>query len=189
MNCMRTPPATGAARRRHPLNRRGRQRGVALVVILLLLLVVTLLGLAGIRGALLQERMAANAFARSLAFQMSEAVLREAEGFAAGKPPAPASGCKNGVCVNPGFNTPAWQVDGFWDKNSGWVTSKYEFDDGVRPRYVVEEFGEAPSTSCSENIDMSADPCDPTETVYRVTVRSRSGDGAEVLLQSLFRVP
>lgn len=166
-----------------------RQQGVALVVILLLLLVVTLLGLAGIRGALLQERMAANALARSMAFQMSEAVLREAEGFAAGKPPAPSSGCTSGVCAKPAGQTPVWQADGFWDKNSGWVTSKYKFHDDVRPRYVIEEFGEAPSTSCTESIDMSADPCDPTETVYRVTVRSRSGDGAEVLLQSLFRVP
>ncbi|MGD6484782.1 PilX N-terminal domain-containing pilus assembly protein, partial [Xanthomonas citri pv. citri] len=40
-----------------------RQRGIALVVTLLLLLIVTLLGLAAMRGTLLQERMAANAMA------------------------------------------------------------------------------------------------------------------------------
>jgi type IV pilus assembly protein PilX len=50
-----------------------------LVVALILLVVATLLGLAASRGTLLQERMSANSFDRSLAFQRSEAALRAAE--------------------------------------------------------------------------------------------------------------
>ncbi|ADV26703.1 hypothetical protein Psesu_0851 [Pseudoxanthomonas suwonensis 11-1] len=57
-----------------------RQRGASLVVVLILLLVMTLLGLAVLRGTLLEERMSANMFDRSLAFQQAESALREAEG-------------------------------------------------------------------------------------------------------------
>ena len=55
------------------------QRGVALVVALVLLVVATLLGLASIRGTNLQERMSANMYDRSLAFQRAESALRAAE--------------------------------------------------------------------------------------------------------------
>lgn len=58
---------------------RARQRGVALIVALILLVVATLMGLAGISGTTLQERMSANMYDRSLAMQASEAALRAAE--------------------------------------------------------------------------------------------------------------
>jgi type IV pilus assembly protein PilX len=58
---------------------RGRQRGVALVVALVLLVVATLIGLASVRGTNLQERMSANMYDRSLAFQRAESALRAAE--------------------------------------------------------------------------------------------------------------
>lgn len=57
----------------------GRQQGASLVVVLILLLVMTLLGLAVLRGTLLEERMSANMYDRSLAFQQAESALREAE--------------------------------------------------------------------------------------------------------------
>lgn len=55
------------------------QRGVSLIVVLILLLVVTLLGLAILRTTVLEERMSANLFDRSLSFQAAETALREAE--------------------------------------------------------------------------------------------------------------
>lgn len=57
----------------------GRQSGVSLVIVLILLLVMTVLGLAVMRGTLLEERMSANMYDRSLAFQQAESALREAE--------------------------------------------------------------------------------------------------------------
>ena len=63
---------SGPARIRH-------QRGASLVVVLILLLVMTLLGLAILRGTLLEERMTANLYDRSLAFQSAEGALRDAE--------------------------------------------------------------------------------------------------------------
>lgn len=55
------------------------QRGVALAVSLILLVIATLIGLASVRGTTLQERMSANMYDRSLAFQRAESALRAAE--------------------------------------------------------------------------------------------------------------
>ena len=65
--------------RREPRAYKHAERGVALVVALVLMVVATLIGLAGIRGTSLQERMSANLYDRSLAFQRAEAALRDAE--------------------------------------------------------------------------------------------------------------
>lgn len=167
---------------------RSHERGAALVVILLLLLIVTLLGLAGIRGALLQERMAANAMARSYAFSASEAVLREGEGFASGKPTAPTAGCVAGVCVEPKKILSAWQGATFWDTNSGWKLAQQEVN-GIPVKYVIEKYGQKDSACATAELDMSSS-CGPSTTdIYRITVRSKAADGAEVILQSLYQVP
>jgi len=170
-----------------------RQGGVALVVVLLLLLVVTLLGLAVMRTTILQERMSANSVARSGAFQVAEAGLRAAEAFAAGIDPSsiPSAGCVAGVCArpaNPG-DAPAWAASGFWDAPSGSGYLLAEEVNGFQAKYVIEDYGKADSDSCTGSIDMSAPPCDPKIQVYRVTVRSKAPDGADVTLQSLYEVP
>ena len=51
------------------MNGARRQCGVALVVSLLLLVIVALVGLAAVRGTLMQQKMAANSFDREQAFQ------------------------------------------------------------------------------------------------------------------------
>lgn len=56
-----------------------RQAGSALIIALVFLLVMTLLGVASMQTTTLQERMAANAQDRVLAFQAAEAALRDGE--------------------------------------------------------------------------------------------------------------
>ncbi len=56
-----------------------KQRGATLLVALVMLIVMTLLGLASIRSTSMQEKMGANLYDRSLAFQAVESALREAE--------------------------------------------------------------------------------------------------------------
>lgn len=55
---------------------RPQQQGVALIVTLILLLVLTVTGVAGMFGSVLQERMAANLQDRQQVFQATEAALR-----------------------------------------------------------------------------------------------------------------
>lgn len=63
---------------RHAMVRHS-QSGASLIVVLILLVVMTILGLAVMRTTLLEERMSANMYDRSLAFQQAESALREAE--------------------------------------------------------------------------------------------------------------
>ena len=83
---------------RHLPGRR-RQSGVALIVVLILLMVMTLLGLASLRGTLMEERMSANLFDRSLAFQAAESALREADRGGARRGEGPVPEERDGVRV------------------------------------------------------------------------------------------
>jgi len=178
-----------------------RQSGAALIVVLLLLLVITVLGLAAMRGTVMQERMSGNTNARAKAFQFAEAVLREAETVAASpsRPPIPATGCANGMCAMVPVNeTPAWESPTFWTSASnGFRVSGVELQDAdfdLIARYVIEDMGEgnSPSAGCTSDIDMSAPTCAGTNgnaQNFRITAYARLGDGAEVALQSGYQVP
>lgn len=175
-----------------------RQRGVALAVVLILLLVMTLLGLAAMRGTLMEERMSANLLDRSLAFQAVEAALREGEALAASKPPLPGAGCSNGVCVKPNptvaSDSQRWLNAGFWADGSGnWREATVNVGDvTAKPRFIVELLDSTlpPEGSCTTSIDLSPGAaCSGTESRYRVTAHSQAADRAEVTLQSIYAVP
>lgn len=55
------------------------QRGATLLVALMMLLLISLLAVGGMQSSILQERMSSNAHDGALAFQASEAALRQAE--------------------------------------------------------------------------------------------------------------
>ncbi len=55
------------------------QRGAVLIVALIMLLLLTIIGISSMRGTTLQERMAGNLRDDSLAFQASEAAMRQGE--------------------------------------------------------------------------------------------------------------
>lgn len=175
-----------------------RQRGVALAVVLILLLVMTLLGLAAMRGTLMEERMSANLLDRSLAFQATEAALREGEALAASKPALPAAGCANGLCAKPNPATASdrerWLNAGFWADGSGnWREATVTVGDlTAKPRFIVEFMADnVPSKgSCTTDIDVSPESaCAGTERRYRITARSQAADRAEVILQSNYAIP
>lgn len=182
-----------------PMPRKG-QQGVALVLVLLVLLVVTILGLAAMRGTLMQERMSSNVRARAVAFQAAENVLREVESGLAvnGRPagmPAPGAGCSAGLCgmVQNG-NVPAWQAANFWTSGSGFRNSLDVEEDVPIKRFVIEDMGDGRSLSagCTTSIDLSAPACEDagaSSRNYRITALTRTDSGAEVLLQSIYQVP
>lgn len=170
------------------------QRGAALIMVLLMLLVITLLGMASMRGAILQERMAGATIGRSLAFHAAESALREAEAYAAkNRPVPPASGCTNGTCARtvPG-TAPAWRTEAFWNTENNRIAATV-FNDATS-LYTLEDYGLSESPDCAAAVgtnplDMSAPACSAELRVYRIIVRSRTGSGSEVMLQSLFRAP
>lgn len=169
---------------------RAGQQGIALVVVLILLLVMTLLGIASLRGTLVEERMAAATYDRGLGFQSAEAALREAEALVATNPTFPTGGCSLGLCpqrpILADGELPRWE-----DPATPWRTAVADLDvdsdgDGTdlvsNPQFIVEEMGPAPNwVGCDRQKPMVSVCMSPK---FRVTARSNEADRASVILQS-----
>lgn len=172
-------------RRIHP------QRGAALLVVLLLLLVVTVLGLSSLRSTVMEERMSANMFDRSLGFQAAESALREVEAAvaqAATRASFPASGCSNGLCAVPESNAlERWLDPGF----TAWQPSGVQVAPAAlgRPVFIAESLGAGSNWPGCERIE----PRDPLCESPRFRITARSGapgnDRALVILQSYVSTP
>ena len=182
------------------MNRPGhpsRQRGVALAVVLILLVVMLLLVLAGLRGTLLKEKLSANMLDRSLAFQATEAALRDGERLASQTVVSsmPTRGCSDGLCAKPApGDAPRWEASGFWDDASGnWRETTVTLGKvTTKPRYIIELLDDSipAKGSCTTSIDVSPESsCAGTERRYRITARSQAPNRAEVILQSIYAVP
>jgi type IV pilus assembly protein PilX len=179
---------------------RSRQRGVALAVALILLVVAVMLGLAASSNTLLQERMSANLYDRSLAFQRAESGLRAAEAAIAiswkisdlsGTDCQPAVAACPEIPANTFTGTDATWVD---------VGSDYDVNDSTtpgKPQYTIELMGTGTAGSdigTEDNADagMYGTPSAPsTVAYYRITARSSkpsdAGDRSIVVLQSTAR--
>jgi type IV pilus assembly protein PilX len=167
------------------------QRGVSLFVVLLLLLIVTLLGLSSLRSTVMEERMSANMFDRSLGFQGAESALRESEAnvaLLATRESFPASGCTNGLCATPdGSATERWFDSGF----TGWQNASVATAPAATgaPQVFAEAMGMGSNWSGCERVE----PLDPLCESPRYRVTSRSGaegtDRAQVILQSYVSTP
>lgn len=123
------------------------QRGVALVVALLLLLVITLVGLAAVRGTIMQQKMASNLFDRQIAFQSTEAALRVAEQQITADPKAAYIRDCSVLGANPcgadpfdDANRPAGAIQ---NVGKGVTSSQYTASSVAfgQPQFVVENMG------------------------------------------------
>jgi type IV pilus assembly protein PilX len=134
-------------------NRR-RESGVVLITGLVFMVVLTLIVLALMRSATLEERMAANARDRQLALQAAEAVLRDAQvNLFASAPFEPfdvsafTAGCTNGYCGAPS-GTPRWKSMTSSDWANTAITRTFAVPASsdlsvvtTQPRYFVEWLG------------------------------------------------
>lgn len=170
----------------HPSARARAQSGVALVIVLILLLVMTLLGLASMRGTLMEERMSANMYDRGLAFQAVEAALREAEtrvstpGVIAS---FPAAGCTGGLCSRP--VVAANSIDRGLDPSfSGWTPASSVVVDGITttPEYFIEYMGLAPGWPLCDRLKPLHPQC--MKPRFRITAQLDTADRAHVQLQA-----
>lgn len=161
------------------------QRGAALVISLILLVIMTLIGLAGIRSVTQQERMANHSFDRSLAFQATEAALREIELLVEAKKPAPTAGCSvvdNLMsCAAPANDAaPRWLDDTFASWTNATVVGSGALN--MTPQYFVEYLG--PNFECQPGIGTGSESCKR----YRITARSNDSTASRsyVMLQSIY---
>lgn len=176
---------------------RTRQRGNTLLVVLVLLLVMTLLALASLRIGNLEERMTANLFDRGLAFQATEAALREGEALARSSSTPPAAGtCADGLCGKPQSVLSEEQLTDLF-KTHALKASPLEKNTLAVPnpdnvRYLVVHRGRAEAIrGCSSVLGASGGIKDPLCLVeaYQVDARYEAADRAAVTLRSVVHVP
>jgi len=179
------------------------QRGVALMMVLLLLIVATLLGLASLRAALLEERMSAGMFDRSVAFQSAETALRVAEQKVR---EAAMSGRSIGVnCAAAGVICPGTPAGIDTASDAGctpdaagcWMTvvdkSSYSGAAAGAPQYYIEYMGQFSLDVEDDGVGRSASgnqygapPATHGRSIYRISARSHDprGHRAVVALQA-----
>lgn len=159
-----------------------RQEGATLVVVLILLLLMTLLGLASLRGTILEERMTANLLDRGLAFQVAEAGLREAEAALDPQPTFPGTGCVNGLCGTP---DPA-ATERWLDPGMVWRPGTVVDSNMAAPEFFIENMGLGVNwPKCDALPENKRSPQCETPR-FRVTSRSVQDGRASVILQAMY---
>ncbi|MFP4315018.1 MAG: PilX N-terminal domain-containing pilus assembly protein [Desulfovibrionales bacterium] len=165
----------------HPVHEMsGKENGSALVIAIVFLLILTVLGLVGMKGAVLEERMTGNTRDRELGFRAAEAALREAEEFL--QQP-----------VLPPFNDPGeglYGMDGTLLSTLNWDNADSKAYQGSLegvsqvPRYVIEEL---PAVSSGGDLLFPDEPL-PDDRFFRISARGIGGSQtAVVILQSTYR--
>lgn len=165
------------------------QRGIALVVALILLLLITMVGLAAMRGTLMQQRMASNLYDRQVALQNAEAALRAATTLVPSQPTLIWHNCQTSgvVCLPDPFNDPNLPSGAIHPVSSGTSAGAYSagVTAGYQPQYVVESMGNWVDQNANTGFGNTANSrnygvqgSSATSVYYRIT--ARSGDPAVV---------
>jgi type IV pilus assembly protein PilX len=186
----------------HLAANRSAQRGIALVVALILLVVITLVGLAAVRGTIMQQKMASNLYDRQVSFQSAEAAMRAAADLVTSNPGLVARNCQAGgvVCMANPFTDPGLPAGSIQSVVVG--TAAGQFTVGKvsksQPQYVVENMGNWHDASTNTGFNQTANAAQygaqgasTTAIYYRVTARSGDpatvGDRAVVTLQAMIK--
>lgn len=184
---------------------RTRQRGWTLLTSLVFLFILSMLGIAAMQGASLEERMAGNQRERNIAFEAAEAALRDAEqdilasgrisgslGFAGG---CNSAGNYLGLCTPSTTLTPVWESVDWRDAATTVRYVTYGAKTGTaawpnvtrQPRYIIEWM---PNLRGQDLGTESYGDTAQSKYQYRITAFGYGpADTAEVRLQSVFRLP
>ena len=174
---------------------RRKERGAVLIFCLVLLLVLTMMGVASMESAVLEERMAGNMQDFNAAFQAAESSLQTGAAWLVGETTWPATSTDGTTTVwtrdamdpNAGDSVHWWQ-DSARDSRTWWNNNGIEVSalEGVAtpPHYVIEEVS---TVTSGQSIGIGSGLQSRVRVFHRVTARgSGVGDAAVVQLQSTF---
>jgi type IV pilus assembly protein PilX len=174
------------------------QQGIALVVALILLLLITLVGLAAMRGTIMQQKMASNLYDRQVAFQGAEAAARAATALVTTTPSIIWHNCQAGgiTCLPNPFNDSTLPSSAIHTVPTGTAAGDYTRSAAAvsQPQYVVESMGNWVDQKTSTGFGNTANSRNygvqggsGTNVYYRITARSGDpalvGDHAVVTIQ------
>tara|TARA_R110002072_G_scaffold59158_5_gene150810 strand:+ start:87675 stop:88268 length:594 start_codon:yes stop_codon:yes gene_type:complete len=181
-----------------------KQGGVALFMSLVMLLIITILGLSSVQTTTLQERMARNARDTNLAFQATEAAIKDAETLVetfnslvdfGDDPRSNPAQCyaspsaAEGFYYERGYNCSSnWSgVD--WSSGTGFIAAATAIT-GVaeQPKYIVEHVKTVVADEDRLNLDnIGQDTGSGRAQIFRITVYGTGGtDTAHVMIQSTY---
>ena len=178
------------------------QRGIALVVALILLLLITLVGLAAMRGTLMQQKMSSNLYDRQVALQNAEAALRAATAQISTTPTLVWHNCQNSsvTCLPNPFNDSTLPNGAIHQISPGSGAGQYTAGTtaGYQPQFVVENMGNWVDQSVNTGFGNTANSrnygvqgSSATSVYYRITARSgdpsKVKDRAVVTLQAVIK--
>nr|WP_199044222.1 PilX N-terminal domain-containing pilus assembly protein [Dyella sp. ASV24] len=179
------------------------QRGVALVVAMILLILITLVGLAAVRGTIMQEKMASNQYDREQAFQSAEAAVRAASALIATTPSVIWHNCQAGgvTCLPNPFNDPTLATSGaIQTVSAGTAAGDYTATATAygKPQFVVENMGNWVDQTTNTGFGQTGNSrnygvqgSSGTAVFYRITARSGDpavvGDRAVVTIQAVVK--
>lgn len=155
------------------------QRGATLIVSLVILLLVTLISIAGIQSALLEERMVGSQRNVELAFQAGETALADGEQWLKAQTDAPSPAQETWLHVR--RNNIVQSLN--WDSSQAKTYGGPELADvASAPQYAIERFSEINADDSLETGAVST-----ARPVYRITARATgSSTDAVVVLQSIY---
>jgi type IV pilus assembly protein PilX len=173
-----------------------RQQGAALLISLIFLLLLTILGVASMRSATLQERMAGNARDNSIAMQSAEYGIQQAEAVLSdgnfspstfvGSQPGYVAQIANGAAAVAWSDTYNW---GGASQSRGLTNAA----GALQANFVIEQFA-AEANSQEKNMNSQGKsgqrsvPVFNKTTSYRVTSRASGQSGnTTVILQEVYR--
>lgn len=180
-------PRPGA--RRGPLRR---ERGVALFIALVVLLIITVLGISGLQTTTLEERMAASARDRDLAFQAAEAALAQAERFVDTIGPgdlAQFNQNSSGLYVpeDKAGEPDIWEQVDWANAASTRIVNVNIAGVAAQPRYIVEYMTTLLAADDSLNISNVGAPVGAPTDIFRITSYAQGGSArAVVMLQATY---
>lgn len=167
-----------------------KQSGSVLIISLILMLVLTILGVSGMKSAVLEEKMAGNMRDSQLAFQAAEATLREAEQY-----------IEDNIVSTASFDTNG--NDGLYDKsqlklwnninwNSGDSLEATDFTSNTAinsaPRFIIEHLASQQSNVDTLNLDNYGQGTGAGRVeMFLITARAIGNSGnTVVMLQSTY---
>lgn len=163
-----------------------RQEGAVLFISLIMLLAMTLIGVTGMQGTIMEEKMAGNSLDINRSFQATEAALREAESYLQSATLPTFDGTTTGLYQpTDAGTTPLWEQN-IWNASSA-RTYSGTFSGmtlASAPMYIIEELAPVPDPTGS----IAADEPLPDAGIYRVTARGTGGsDKSITILQATYK--
>jgi len=146
------------------------QKGATLAVALIIVMVIALLSIAGIRNAILEEKMSRNMLDSNLSFQSAEYALKTAENYIMSltTEPIPLTTCTSFPCIIL-YDATLYisnQNDAWWTSNSAQLSAGAISGVYSQPRYIIQFIKFVP-----DNVGQLGVANPDGQYYYRITAR------------------